>query len=157
MATGPAVPGGIVPDSSLSELVLADSEQLGGESTQSVGTFGLGSEQLGGESAQAVAPPVVGCWQLPKPVPAVAGDINSLCEGVGAETGGEGSGCVAWVGVARVPLKQCYVCLERPRLPCPLPSSPKSLRSRAVKATAVAGRRQAKGSGKKSSKVLNRI
>ena len=57
------------------------------------------------------------------------------------------------MGDAIGPLKQSYVALVRIELPYPLPSSPKSLKPRAVEASKVVGRRRVK----KARKVLNMI
>ena len=117
MATVPAIPGREVPASSLP----AVADPVGGESTH----LELDNEQLGSESAQAGSPVVVGQR---------AGDINNESEGVGAETGEEGSSGAAWGGAKqavspgwlRPPGSKTW-------LPRPLPSSPRTLRSSAAK------------------------
>ena len=75
VATVPAVPGVVGPDS----LLPAGADQVGGESTHLV----LDTEQLGSESAQAGSPVVVRGQEG-------AGDINNVSEGVGAKSGGRG-------------------------------------------------------------------
>ena len=116
MATVPAVPGVVCPDS------LLPVGAVGGESTHLV----LDTEQLGSESAQAGSPVSVGG----------EGDEerNNLCEGVGAETGGEGSSGAAWVGADSATPKQPIRLEVGYGLPYPLPSSPRTLRSSAAKA-----------------------
>ena len=109
----------------------------------------LDNEQLGSESAQAGSPVAVEGQE--------AGDMNNESEGVGAETGGEGSSGAAWVGAASAPLKRPIRLEVGYGLPYPLPSSPKTLRSRAAKVTVVAGSRQARVSARRSTQVLNRI
>ena len=112
MATGQDVPVDCAPESFASDLV-ADS-QLGGESTQA--EYDLAVESTG-------------------PVLDLGGNVMNTSDTVrelGAETGGEGSGGAARVRGAIGTLRQCYVCLKRAELPCPLPSSPKSLRPRPV-------------------------
>ena len=120
MATVPAVPGVVCPDS------LLPVGAVGGESTHLV----LDTEQLGSESAQAGSPVSVDG----------EGDeeMNNAREGVGAETGGEGSSGAAWVGADSGPPKQRLV--DGHGLPCPLPSSPRTLRSNAAKAEVVVQR-----------------
>ena len=117
VATVPAIPGVGVPASSLP----AVADPVGGESTHPE----LDNEQLGSESAQAGSPVVVRGQEG-------AGDINNESEGVGAESGGEGSSGAAWVGADSGPPKQRLV--DGHGLPCPLPSSPRTLRSRTGKA-----------------------
>ena len=122
MATVPAIPGREVPASSLP----AVADPVGGESTH----LELDNEQLGSESAQAGSPVVVGQR---------AGDINNESEGVGAETGEEGSSGAAWGGAKqavspgwlRPPGSKTW-------LPRPLPSSPRTLRSSAAKSVVAA-------------------
>ena len=110
VAPGLDVPGDVEPDSSLP----AGADLVGGESTQPGGSQVLDSEQLGGESAQAGSPVVVGGQEDTR-----AGDINNVCEGVGAETGGEGSSGAAWVGADSGPPKQRLV--DGHGLPCCTP------------------------------------
>ena len=124
MATVPAIPGREVPASSLP----AVADPVGGESTH----LELDNEQLGSESAQAGSPVVVRGQEG-------AGDINNESEGVGAETGEEGSSGAAWGGAKqavspgwlRPPGSKTW-------LPRPLPSSPRTLRSSAAKSVVAA-------------------
>ena len=137
---------------------------VGGESTQPGGTLVLDNEQLGGESAQAGSPVAVRGQ-----VDTQAGDINNVCEGVEAVTGGEGSSGAAWGGAKQAvrPGRLRPVAGSKTWLPHPLPSSPRTLRSRAAKVTAeavkavevpVAGpSKQTRRAAKKARQVLNRI